>query len=222
VAASRENSVLLGLQVHQHVIGSRQLSLRQGSWITRTENWFGSCWQDNPVCVSVCIPRDSEGFRGHLAEAINVIYGRMILLFRCVKCYVRVNLLNWIIFTGEMQSSIRNSVPRAYPESADLMKTLILSYALVRRGADKSLAFLFPAQPKEFFLDGLKKLEQRSHKCVELRGEYVSIFFNPVTCCFLYKAQDFSPPPTRFLRELSSSKQEQKPANEQGHCNPMR
>jgi hypothetical protein len=29
--------------------------------------------------------------------------------------------------------------------------------------------FLFAAQPKEFFLDGLKKLEQRSHKCVELR-----------------------------------------------------
>jgi hypothetical protein len=33
--------------------------------------------------------------------------------------------------------------------------------------------FLFAAQPKEFFLDGLKKLEQRSHKCVELRGESV-------------------------------------------------
>jgi hypothetical protein len=33
--------------------------------------------------------------------------------------------------------------------------------------------FLFAAQPKEFLLDGLKKLEQRSHKCVELRGEYV-------------------------------------------------
>jgi hypothetical protein len=33
--------------------------------------------------------------------------------------------------------------------------------------------FLFTAQPKEFYLDGLKKLEQRSHKCVELRGEYV-------------------------------------------------
>jgi hypothetical protein len=50
----------------------------------------------------------------------------------------------------------------------------------VRRGADKSLAFpifLFAAQPKEFFLDGLKKLEQRSHKCVELRGEYVNTFF---------------------------------------------
>jgi hypothetical protein len=46
----------------------------------------------------------------------------------------------------------------------------------VRRGADKSLAFLifsFAAQPQEFFLDGLKKLEQRSQKCVELGGEYV-------------------------------------------------
>jgi hypothetical protein len=46
----------------------------------------------------------------------------------------------------------------------------------IRSGAEKFLAFpisLFTAQPKEFFLDGLKKLEQRSHKCVELRGEYV-------------------------------------------------
>jgi hypothetical protein len=33
--------------------------------------------------------------------------------------------------------------------------------------------FLFAAQPKEFFLDGLKKLQQRSHKYVELSGEYV-------------------------------------------------
>jgi hypothetical protein len=42
--------------------------------------------------------------------------------------------------------------------------------------AGKSLAFpifLFVAQPKEFFLRGLKKLEQRSHTCVELRGEYI-------------------------------------------------
>jgi hypothetical protein len=36
--------------------------------------------------------------------------------------------------------------------------------------------FLFAAQPQEFFLDGLKKLEQRSHKCVELRGKYVNAF----------------------------------------------
>jgi hypothetical protein len=57
--------------------------------------------------------------------------------------------------------------------------------------------FLFAAQPKEIFLDGLKKLEQRSHKCVELRGEYVEQihFFNPVACCFFYKAKDLSASP---------------------------
>jgi hypothetical protein len=46
--------------------------------------------------------------------------------------------------------------------------------ATVCRGLDKSLAFpifLFAVKPKEFFLDGLKKLEQRSHKCVELGGK---------------------------------------------------
>jgi hypothetical protein len=31
--------------------------------------------------------------------------------------------------------------------------------------------FLFAAQPKEFFLNELKKLEQRSHRRVELRGK---------------------------------------------------
>jgi hypothetical protein len=43
----------------------------------------------------------------------------------------------------------------------------------IRMDSDSSLAFpvfLFAAQPKEFFLDGLKKLEQRSHKYVELGG----------------------------------------------------
>jgi hypothetical protein len=46
----------------------------------------------------------------------------------------------------------------------------------ISRGADKSLAFpifLFTAQPKELFFHELKKLEQRRHKCVDLRGEYV-------------------------------------------------
>jgi hypothetical protein len=44
------------------------------------------------------------------------------------------------------------------------------------------------------FLVGLKKLEQRSHKLVELREEYVEWihFFNPVACCFLYKTKDLS------------------------------
>jgi hypothetical protein len=40
------------------------------------------------------------------------------------------------------------------------------------------MAFLISYFPicsttKKFFLDGLKKLEKQSHKCVELRGEYV-------------------------------------------------
>jgi hypothetical protein len=70
---------------------------------------------------------------------------------------------------------------------------------IIRKSADKSLAFLiflFAAQPKEFFLEGLKKLEQRSHKCAELTGEYVEEihFFNPVAFCFLYKAKDLSAP----------------------------
>jgi hypothetical protein len=42
----------------------------------------------------------------------------------------------------------------------------------ILRGTDKSLAFpifLFATKPKEFFLNGLKKLEQRSHKYMELR-----------------------------------------------------
>jgi hypothetical protein len=67
------------------------------------------------------------------------------------------------------------------------------------------LFFLFAAQPKEFFLDGLKKLEQQSHKCVQLRGEYVEEmhFFNPVACCFLYKAKDLSAPPRIYTPLLT-------------------
>jgi hypothetical protein len=49
---------------------------------------------------------------------------------------------------------------------------------------------LFAGQRKECFLDRLKKLEQRNHKCVELRGGICKcIFFNPVACCFDYKAK---------------------------------
>jgi hypothetical protein len=58
--------------------------------------------------------------------------------------------------------------------------------------------FLFAPQPKNCFLNGLKKSEQRSHlKCVELSGEYVELIhiFNPAACCFLYKAKHLSAPP---------------------------
>jgi hypothetical protein len=43
------------------------------------------------------------------------------------------------------------------------MKRKLCITSRIHKGADKSLAFtifLFAAQPKEFFLDGLKKLEQ--------------------------------------------------------------
>jgi hypothetical protein len=54
----------------------------------------------------------------------------------------------------------------------------------IRRGLTSLWLFLFAAQPTEFFLDGLKKLEQRSHKCAELRGEYVNTFFQPHSLLF--------------------------------------
>jgi hypothetical protein len=57
--------------------------------------------------------------------------------------------------------------------------------------------FLFAAQPKEYFLDGLKTLEQRSHKCVELMGEICRVntfFFNPVACVFFIKPKTYQPP----------------------------
>jgi hypothetical protein len=44
-----------------------------------------------------------------------------------------------------------------------------------------SIEATFAAQPKEFFLDGLKKLEQRSHKCLELRGEYQTFWIHLYT-----------------------------------------
>jgi hypothetical protein len=57
----------------------------------------------------------------------------------------------------------------------------------IRKGADKSLAFpifLFAAQLKEFLFDGLRKLEQRRHKFVELGGGYVNTFFHPRSLLF--------------------------------------
>jgi hypothetical protein len=72
--------------------------------------------------------------------------------------------------------------------------------------------FLFAAQPKEIFLDGLKKLDQRSHKCMELRGEYVNnFFFNLVACCFLYKAKDLSAPLVRAPLTLTLQNSEFSP-----------
>jgi hypothetical protein len=54
--------------------------------------------------------------------------------------------------------------------------SVTLQFDTVHRDADKFLAFPISyfhicSTTKRFFLDGLKKLEQQSHKCVEHRGE---------------------------------------------------
>jgi hypothetical protein len=64
-----------------------------------------------------------------------------------------------------------------------LLKPTIKFKFNICRDADKSLLLLFPiflfaTQTKEFVLDGLKKLEQQIHNCVELRGNRVSTFFS--------------------------------------------
>jgi hypothetical protein len=51
----------------------------------------------------------------------------------------------------------------------------------------------FATQPEEFILDGLKKLEQRSHKsvCGAQGGICRANMFSSVAC-FLYKAKDLA------------------------------
>jgi hypothetical protein len=69
----------------------------------------------------------------------------------------------------------------------------------IYRGADKSLAFPISyfhilSTIKNYFLDGLKKLEQRSHKCVELKEICRANTIFQSVACFLYKAEDLSAP----------------------------
>jgi hypothetical protein len=45
--------------------------------------------------------------------------------------------------------------------------------------------FVFAAQPKEFFWVGLKKLEQRNYKCVELREGIYRVEFKKVKIVLL-------------------------------------
>jgi hypothetical protein len=54
--------------------------------------------------------------------------------------------------------------------------------------------FLFAAQPKYFLLDGLTKLEQRSHKCVELMGICKYIFSIPQLDVLFIKPKTYQPP----------------------------
>ena len=54
-----------------------------------------------------------------------------------------------------------------------------------------------------FFLSGLKKLEQRGKKCIELRGEYVEL--NPnlfAIACFLSGQTKYLSAPPRNIRQI--------------------
>jgi hypothetical protein len=63
--------------------------------------------------------------------------------------------------------------------------------------------FLFAAQPNEYFSDGLKELEQRSHKYVVLKGEYVNTFFQSRSLLLSLQSQRFISPSYLFhLRGL--------------------
>jgi hypothetical protein len=79
----------------------------------------------------------------------------------------------------------------------------------LRKGTEKSLAFLISyflicSTSKRIFLDRLKKLEQRCHKCVWSSGGIcrVNTFFNPVACCLLYKAKGLSAPSYMCIQTL--------------------
>jgi hypothetical protein len=56
--------------------------------------------------------------------------------------------------------------------------------------------FLFGAQPKDFFLVGLKKLEQGPRKCMWSSGENMQrklFFSNHVACYFFIKPKTYQP-----------------------------
>jgi hypothetical protein len=54
----------------------------------------------------------------------------------------------------------------------------------IHKGAHKSLAFPICSITKIIFLDVINKFEQRSQKCVEVRGEYVNTFFQSRSLLF--------------------------------------
>jgi hypothetical protein len=73
-----------------------------------------------------------------------------------------------------------------------LKNAIVISFKILRRGADNS--FSFPIC-NTFFFHGLKKLEQRSHKCVELRVNTCIHFFQSRSLFFSLKNQGFIKPP---------------------------
>ena len=62
-------------------------------------------------------------------------------------------------------------------------------------------------QLSEFVLSDLQKLEQRTRKCIELRGEYVEYILRlvAVACLLPGRAKDLSVPPRKMIREIRTT-----------------
>jgi hypothetical protein len=60
---------------------------------------------------------------------------------------------------------------------------------------------LQPAKPTAFYLDGLKKLEQRSKQCVEVRRGFVehSVCVKPAAGCLITKPKTYQHPLVTYL-----------------------
>jgi hypothetical protein len=111
---------------------------------------------------------------------------------------------NSILSPHRGRGSSRSSSQRWSPDNpsrrcADVLDITVISMNPHKcRGTDKSLAFpisWFAVQTKEFVLDGLKKLEQQSHKCVELRGGICRVKFFFQSCSlFFIKPKTYQPP----------------------------
>jgi hypothetical protein len=74
-----------------------------------------------------------------------------------------------LILVSQMFNRLALLLPKSFTDKP-LKNSLLYVGVLITLWIFLFPIFLFAAQPKEFFLDGLKKLEQRSHKCVELKG----------------------------------------------------
>jgi hypothetical protein len=68
----------------------------------------------------------------------------------------------------------------------------------IRKGADKSLAFPICITTERIFLGWVKEVRTMKSQVRGAPGGVgicrVNTFFNPVACCFLYKAKDLSAP----------------------------
>jgi superoxide dismutase len=142
-------------------------------------------WNRYEIVCIVCLEKGATNMAKYYVALLNNLKQK--LVSKCCR-----KLLNRILFqhnaaphkAGTMHQKLANLHSQVLTHSAyspdlapsDYCFFLILKKHLKgRKILSTELVTLivdrwFAAQPKEFLLDGLKKLEQPSHNCVELRG----------------------------------------------------